>query len=70
MNPKQFSELFRDLINRTLSESPAPVSQMILELELAKARLVQIQLDFLKRQSSAEISKAIVLPGKFGIKGN
>lgn len=70
MTPKQFKEQFDNLIRSALSESPAPVAQMILELELAKTRCIAIELHFRNASEASKISKDILDLGVMKLKGN
>jgi hypothetical protein len=60
MTPKVFHERFSDLIQSALSENPVPLSQMILELEKAKIKCVNIQLSVEAHQEQIESARRII----------
>jgi hypothetical protein len=66
MKPEIFAEQLEDLMNRALAETP-PVPRMIYELEMAKQRMVRLQLAIEQRAELAsqvnQIIPATKLPG-------
>lgn len=60
MTAKQFDDAFRDLIHRALSETPCPLSQMVLAMEIEKTRCVNIMIEIETRKREKELAGKII----------
>jgi len=60
MTAKKFQEDLRALVNQAFKESPCPLSQMIVELSVAQAKCLGIQMQIDAEKEAHEIARSII----------
>jgi hypothetical protein len=60
MDAKTFSDQFKNLMTRALSENPVPLAQIIFELETTKAKCIGIWMGIQAQNEAKELTTKII----------